>query len=102
MEIDSPPNEASSAQQSDKGQPQTPDTNSTAMMEEMMQHMMSQMRELMTRVEEVETKGIATTAADTAPAIPIPTPTTNTNYMYEPKGLKDPDAFDSTIRQYLL
>jgi hypothetical protein len=101
MEIDSPPNEASSAQQSDEGQSQTPDTNSTAMMQEMMQQMMSQMRELMTRVEKVETKGTATTAPNTAPAIPTPTPTTMTNYTYEPKGLKDPDAFDGTRSQYL-
>jgi hypothetical protein len=101
MEVDSPPNEFSSAQQSDEVQSQIPDTNSAAMMQKMMQKMMDQMSELMTRVEKVETKETTTTTADATPAIPIPTPATNTNYTYEPKGLKDPDAFDGTRSQYL-
>ena len=49
-------------------------------------------------MEKVETKETTTTttAADDAPAILISTPAANTNYTYEPKGLKDPDAFDGT------
>jgi hypothetical protein len=59
---------------------------------------MQQMSELMARVEKVKTKEATTTATatDDAPAIPISTPAANTNYTYELKGLKDPNAFDST------
>jgi hypothetical protein len=73
-------------------------------MQLMMQQIMQQISELIARVEKVETKETTTTttAADDAPAIPISTPAANTNYTYEPKGLKDPDAFDGTRSQYLL
>jgi hypothetical protein len=96
MDIDSSYNEASNAQRSDEGQSQPPDTNTAATMQQMMQQIMQQMSELIARVEKVETKETPTTATDAAPAIPIPTPATNTNYTYEPKGLKDPNAFDGT------
>ena len=101
MEIDSPHDEASSTQRSDEGQLQQTDTNPAAMMQQMMQTMMRQMSELIARVEKVETKETATTAVNAAPTTPIPTSATNTNYTYEPKGLKDPDAFDGTRSQYL-
>jgi hypothetical protein len=101
MDIDSSQNEASSAQQSDEGQSQPLDTNTAATMQQIMQQMMQQMNKLMARVEKVETKETPTTATDAAPAIPISTPAVNTNYTYKPKGLKDPDAFDSTRSQYL-
>jgi hypothetical protein len=99
IEMDSPRNEASIAQRSDERQSQLLDTNTAAMMQQMMQKMMNQMSELITRVEKVETKD--KTAANTVPAMPTVTPTTNTEYTYEPKGLKDPDAFDGTRSQYL-
>jgi hypothetical protein len=67
----------------------------------MMQQMMQQINELMARVEKVETKETPTTTTDAVPATPISTPVRNTNYTYEPKGLKDPDAFDGTRSQYL-
>jgi hypothetical protein len=72
-------------------------------MMQIMQQMISQMSDLMARVEKVETKETTTTttAADDAPAILVSTPAANTNYTYEPKGLKDPDAFDGTRSQYL-
>jgi hypothetical protein len=103
MDTDNSHNEASSAQRSDEGQSQPPDTNTAATMQQIMQQMMQQMSELMARVQKVETKETPTTAADAAPTTPIPTPTptANTNYTYEPKGLKDPDAFDGTRSQYL-
>jgi hypothetical protein len=65
---------------------------------------LQQISKLMARVEKVETKETTTTttATDDAPAIPISTPVTNTNYTFEPKGLKDPNAFNSTRSQYLL
>jgi hypothetical protein len=97
--MDSAYNEALGAQSTQT----LPDANSTAIMQQMMQQMMNQMSELMARVEKIETK--ETTAANAAPAIPTPipisTPATNTNYTYEPKGLKDPNAFDGTRSQYL-
>jgi hypothetical protein len=73
-------------------------------MQQMMQQIMQQMSELIARVEKVETKETTTTttAADNAPAILISTPAANTNYTYELKGLKDPNAFNSTRSQYLL
>jgi hypothetical protein len=103
MDIDSPHNEALSAQRNDEEQSQPPDTNTAATMQLMMQQIMQQISELIARVEKVETKETTTTttAADDAPAIPISTPAANTNYTYEPKGLKDPDAFDGTRSQYL-
>jgi hypothetical protein len=64
--------------------------------------MMNQMSELVARVEKVEITTTTTTAAEDAPAIPTPTPAANTSYTYEPKGLKDYDAFDGTRSQYLL
>jgi Asp-tRNA(Asn)/Glu-tRNA(Gln) amidotransferase C subunit len=101
MEMDSSHNEASSTQRSDNGQSQLLDTNAAAIMQRMMQQMMEQMSELMARVEKVETKDTTTTAANTAPTISTSTPATSTNYTCEPKGLKDPDAFDGTRSQYL-
>jgi hypothetical protein len=103
MDIDSSHNEAPSAQRSDEEQSQPPDTNTAATMQQMMRQIMQQISELIARVEKVETKETTTTttAADDAPAIPISTPAANTNYTYEPKGLKDPDAFDGTRSQYL-
>jgi hypothetical protein len=98
MDIDSPYNEALNAQRSNEGQSQLPDTNTAATMQQMMQ----QMSELITRVEKVEAKETPTAATNAVPAIPISTPATDTHYTYEPKGLKDPDAFDGTRSQYLL
>lgn len=96
-------NEVSGAQRGDERQSHTPDTNSATMMEQMMQQMMNRMSELMARVEKIETKEAptTTTAANAAPAIPTSMPAANTTYEYEPKGLKDPDAFDGTRSQYL-
>ena len=50
----------------------------------------------MARVKKVEKKEITATTASAAPAILTPTPAANTNYTYELKGLKDPNAFNST------
>jgi hypothetical protein len=96
MDIDSSYNEALSAQRNDEEQSQPLDTNTATTMQQIMQQIMHQMSELIARVEKVKTKETTTTAADDAPAILISTPAANTNYMYEPKGLKDPDAFDGT------
>jgi hypothetical protein len=105
MDIDSSQNEASSTQRSDGGQSQPLDTNTAATMQQIMQQMMQQMSALIARVEKVETKETPTTTADATPAIPtltpMPTPVANTSYTYEPKGLKDPEAFDGTRSQYL-
>jgi hypothetical protein len=77
--------------------------NTAATMQQMMQQMMQQISELIVRVEKVKTKETTTTttAADDAPALLISTPAANTNYTYEPKGLKDPNAFDGNRSQYL-
>jgi hypothetical protein len=103
MDID---NESSSAQRSNEEQSQLLEANTAVTMQQIMQQMMQQMIELMTRVEKVEKKETTATTADAEPAIPtaipIPTPVANTTYTYEPKGLKDPDAFDGTRSQYLL
>jgi hypothetical protein len=73
-------------------------------MQLIIQQIMQQISELIVRVEKVKTKETTTTttAADDAPAILISTPAANTNYTYNLKGLKDPNAFNSTRSQYLL
>jgi hypothetical protein len=73
------------------------DTNSAAMMQ-IMQQIISQISDLIARVEKVKTKETTTTttAANNAPAILISTPAANINYTYKLKGLKDPNAFNST------
>ena len=78
--------------------PQTGATN----MESLLQQIVGQMTELTTRIATIEATA-ASTPMDSAQAIPLPatpppaTPLPATHATsYEIKGLKDPDAFDST------
>jgi hypothetical protein len=63
-----------------------------------MQQIIQRISELIARVEKVKTKEVTTTttATNNASAILISTLAANTNYTYNLKGLKDPNAFNST------
>jgi hypothetical protein len=63
--------------------------------------MMIQMNELMARVQRVEVNGTTTDPAPATSTADTPTHAAPTAYTREPKGLKDPEAFDGTRSQYL-
>jgi hypothetical protein len=69
-------------------------------MQQIMLQIIEQINELIARIKKVKKKEITATTANAAPAIPTPilisTPAANSNYTYELKGLKDPNAFNST------
>ncbi|KAG9379803.1 hypothetical protein A1F94_010159 [Pyrenophora tritici-repentis] len=69
----------------------------------MMQQMMKQISELTARIAKIETTSTPTPAEPTpTPAVDATPPPAMPAPPHEPKGLKDPDAFDGTRSQYLL
>ncbi|PZD22085.1 hypothetical protein A1F96_11479, partial [Pyrenophora tritici-repentis] len=107
MELDEPYHEALDAQRNNEGQSQQanqtpPSANIEITTLQIMQQMMRQMSELTARIAKIETTSTPT------PAVPTPTPAVDATPPpampappREPKGLKDPDAFDGTRSQYL-
>ncbi|KAI0568077.1 hypothetical protein Alg130_12340, partial [Pyrenophora tritici-repentis] len=107
MELDEPYHEALDAQQNNEGQSQQanqtlPGANIEITTLQMMQQMMKQISELTARIAKIETTSTPTPAEPTpTPAVDATPPPAMPAPPHEPKGLKDPDAFDGTRSQYL-
>ncbi|KAI0616073.1 Gag, partial [Pyrenophora tritici-repentis] len=107
MELDEPYHEALDAQQNNEGQSQQanqtlPGANIEITTLQMMQQMMKQISELTARIAKIEITSTPTPAEPTpTPAVDATPPPAIPAPPHEPKGLKDPDAFDGTRSQYL-